>query len=213
MARASGDCARAATSRRCTRPLRPACHGWEHVFFRTEYRLNARIARYGKPYVALMDGLVMGGGIGVSAHGSWRIVTGVRGSRCRRRASAVPRCRRHLPAFAGAGRTRHPPRDDGRQIGAADAILCGLPMPTCDPRSSPPWSPPCMKCRGGGRSGLHLALRRGAAPGRLAGARAWIDACYAHDEAETILAALSAHAGSRRRGRRRRRWRGSRPPR
>ena len=44
-------------------------------FWRDEYTLNARIARYPKPYVAFMDGVVLGGGIGVSAHGSHRIVT------------------------------------------------------------------------------------------------------------------------------------------
>lgn len=44
-------------------------------FWREEYELNALIASYAKPYVVLMDGLVMGGGVGVSAHGSCRIVT------------------------------------------------------------------------------------------------------------------------------------------
>lgn len=44
-------------------------------FWREEYQLNAMIARYGKPYVVVMDGLVMGGGVGVSAHGNCRIVT------------------------------------------------------------------------------------------------------------------------------------------
>jgi enoyl-CoA hydratase len=44
-------------------------------FWRDEYPLNARIARYPKPYVALMDGIDMGGGVGVSVHGSHRIVT------------------------------------------------------------------------------------------------------------------------------------------
>src|SRR5262245_29295983 len=45
------------------------------AFWSEEYRLNALIGRYPKPYVALMDGIVMGGGIGVSAHGDHRIVT------------------------------------------------------------------------------------------------------------------------------------------
>jgi enoyl-CoA hydratase len=44
-------------------------------FWASEYALDAAIARYPKPYVALMDGLVLGGGIGLSAHGSVRIVT------------------------------------------------------------------------------------------------------------------------------------------
>jgi enoyl-CoA hydratase len=44
-------------------------------FWRDEYRLNAYIDRYPKPYVAVMDGIVMGGGVGVSGHGSHRIVT------------------------------------------------------------------------------------------------------------------------------------------
>jgi len=44
-------------------------------FWRDEYRLNALINRYPKPYVALMNGIVMGGGIGLAAHGSHRIVT------------------------------------------------------------------------------------------------------------------------------------------
>jgi enoyl-CoA hydratase len=45
------------------------------VFWREEYILNARIASLRKPYVAFMDGLVMGGGVGLSAHGAHRVVT------------------------------------------------------------------------------------------------------------------------------------------
>src|SRR5215216_2771405 len=42
-------------------------------FWRDEYRLNAAIKHFPKPYVALIDGIVMGGGVGVSVHGSHRI--------------------------------------------------------------------------------------------------------------------------------------------
>ncbi len=44
-------------------------------FFADEYRLNAQIARFKKPYVALIDGIVMGGGVGISFHGSHRVMT------------------------------------------------------------------------------------------------------------------------------------------
>lgn len=44
-------------------------------FFADEYRLNARIPRFPKPYVSLIDGIVMGGGVGLSFHGSHRVLT------------------------------------------------------------------------------------------------------------------------------------------
>jgi enoyl-CoA hydratase len=53
-----------------TDPARP----WRQ-FWREEYQLNALIHRYPKPFAALMDGIVMGGGIGLSAHARYRIVT------------------------------------------------------------------------------------------------------------------------------------------
>src|SRR5262252_6489068 len=43
------------------------------AFWREEYALNARIKHYRKPYMALIDGIVMGGGAGVSVHGSHRV--------------------------------------------------------------------------------------------------------------------------------------------
>lgn len=49
--------------------------GEAETFFKEEYALNAYIARFPKPYIALMDGITMGGGIGLAAHGSHRIVT------------------------------------------------------------------------------------------------------------------------------------------
>jgi enoyl-CoA hydratase len=44
-------------------------------FFADEYRLNAQIDRFRKPYVSLIDGICMGGGVGISAHGSHRVMT------------------------------------------------------------------------------------------------------------------------------------------
>src|SRR6185312_11477007 len=44
-------------------------------FWRDEYRLNALIGRFAKPYVSVMDGIVMGGGVGVGAHANTRVVT------------------------------------------------------------------------------------------------------------------------------------------
>ena len=44
-------------------------------FFRSEYRTNYKIARLNKTYIALMDGITMGGGAGVSVHGMFRIAT------------------------------------------------------------------------------------------------------------------------------------------
>ncbi|MFT4041611.1 MAG: enoyl-CoA hydratase/isomerase family protein [Gordonia sp. (in: high G+C Gram-positive bacteria)] len=45
------------------------------AYFGTEYRLDQLIAHYPKPYVALIDGVAMGGGLGISVHGEVRVVT------------------------------------------------------------------------------------------------------------------------------------------
>ncbi|MBG0809780.1 enoyl-CoA hydratase/isomerase family protein [Methylosinus sp. H3A] len=55
--------------------LRAGDHTLYETFWREEYELNARIASFPKPYIAVMDGIVMGGGVGLSAHGGVRIVT------------------------------------------------------------------------------------------------------------------------------------------
>jgi enoyl-CoA hydratase len=44
-------------------------------FFSDEYRMNKRIYHFSKPYIALMDGITMGGGVGISIHGSHRVAT------------------------------------------------------------------------------------------------------------------------------------------
>lgn len=47
---------------------------WEE-FFATEYRMNHKIGTYAKPYVAILDGITMGGGVGLSIHAPYRIAT------------------------------------------------------------------------------------------------------------------------------------------
>ncbi|MGW0160226.1 enoyl-CoA hydratase/isomerase family protein [Mycobacterium sp. NPDC003323] len=44
-------------------------------FFDTEYRLNLHLSRYRTPVIALIDGICMGGGLGLSVHGAFRVVT------------------------------------------------------------------------------------------------------------------------------------------
>lgn len=45
------------------------------IFFREEYTMNGLIGSYKIPYIALIDGIVMGGGVGLSVHGRYRIAT------------------------------------------------------------------------------------------------------------------------------------------
>lgn len=96
-------------------------------FWAIEYKLNVLIARYPKPLVAVMDGLVMGGGVGLSAHAAHRVVTD-------RSAIAMPEVGigffpdvgacfllARAPGYIGTHLAL-----TGDRIGAADAIHCGL---------------------------------------------------------------------------------------
>lgn len=60
-------------------------YGFARGFWAEEYRLNAMIAEYPKPYVAFMQGYTMGGGVGISCHGSHRVV-------CDSSRIAMPEC-------------------------------------------------------------------------------------------------------------------------
>ncbi len=96
-------------------------------FWRDEYNLNAAIARYPKPYVAIQDGIVMGGGIGLSAHASHRIVT-------ERSSLAMPETTIGLvPDVGGMWLLANAPGHFGEYLGmlgermnSGDAILMGF---------------------------------------------------------------------------------------
>ncbi len=96
-------------------------------FWRDEFRLNHRIATYEKPYVALMDGITMGGGVGLSSHGRHRVVT-------ERTRFAMPET--GIGYFPDVGATwllAHAPAEigtwmglTGLEVGPADVIHAGL---------------------------------------------------------------------------------------
>jgi enoyl-CoA hydratase/carnithine racemase len=96
-------------------------------FWREEYALNARIKAYPKPYVALMNGFVMGGGVGISCHGSHRIT-------CETTRIAMPECGIGLVPDVGGthllgrapGRTGEYLGLTGHRMGAGDAIQAGF---------------------------------------------------------------------------------------
>ena len=165
--------------------------GESFLFWRDEYRLNARIARYPKPYVALMEGIVMGGGVGVSAHGDVRIVT-------ERSAVAMPETGIGLvPDVGGTYLLSRAPGElgthlalTGRSVGAADAQLCGLADHFVPADRLPPLRTELA------HGDVRETVRRyeSIAPeGRLAADREWIDACYAADSVEEIVNGLLGH--------------------
>jgi enoyl-CoA hydratase len=154
-------------------------------FWAQEYRLNATIAAYPKKIVAIMDGVVMGGGIGISAHARVRVVT-------ERSRLAMPEVGIGMhPDVGGSWLLAHAPGElgthlalTGSPVGAADGIAAGLadhfvpaallPRVIADPEAV-----------------TELATTPPA--GGFADAREWIDACYAGDSVGEIIARLAAH--------------------
>ncbi len=172
--------------------------GWPEVFWPAEYALNARIACYPKPYVAFMDGIVMGGGIGVSAHARHRIVT-------ERTKVAMPEVGIGLiPDVGGTWLLSRPALGEagtylaltGTTVGAADAIHSGLGdyyIPSArfgDITEVLAGLPPCN----GPREVMRVlnAFEAPKPPSRLCEERALIDAAFGLDTIEEIEAALSA---------------------
>jgi len=160
------------------------------AFWADEYRLNARIARYPKPYVALMDGIVMGGGVGISAHGSVRIVTG-------RSLVAMPETGiGFVPDVGGTYLLARAPGElgthlalTGGTVGPGDAVLCGL----ADHYVPVDRLPGLAADLAGAPVGEVLPhYVRQVPAGELEAAREWIDHCYAADTVEEIVDRLHA---------------------
>ena len=161
-------------------------------FFEAEYRLNYLIARYPKPYVALMDGIVMGGGIGVSAHASHRVVT-------ERSELAMPETA--IGFFPDVGATYLLGKAAGEfgtylgltgsRIGAADAISCRLADLMVFSESLAALTQEIESCDSSAQ--LEDCLSKyttQAIPGTTREPRTWIGECFATLTVEEIFDAL-----------------------
>ena len=159
-----------------------------YEFFFEEYRLNRRIHRYAKPYVALIDGIAMGGGLGLSVHGRYRVVT-------ERATAAMPETTIGLfPDVGGSWFLDRAPGKigiylalTGARLKAADMIHAGLAthhVPAADLPAlyeALAHTPP--------EAALHrFSVDPGPAP--LAAHRAQIDRAFGQPTVEAILAAL-----------------------
>jgi enoyl-CoA hydratase len=158
-------------------------------FYRREYRMNARIKHYPKPYIALLHGIVMGGGVGVSLHGSHRVAD----------ASAVfAMPETGIGLFPDVGGSWFLPRLPG-EIGMYLA-LTGSRLKTPDMLYSgiathsvpaPHWEMLIDRLAEGDAPEAALAgLTNEAGPPGLAEFLEAIDRCFAHGSVEAVLAAL-----------------------
>jgi enoyl-CoA hydratase len=160
-------------------------------FWREEYRLNSQIASFAKPYVVLMDGIVMGGGVGVSAHGNRRLVT-------ERTRLALPET--GIGFIPDVGATWLLTRDGGAGVymglsgaivGAADAIGMGMADLCVDSRDVAPLISALSDCKG--PQDVNAALLSAAcSPGRsvLDEHRALLNDVMMQERVEDIIAAL-----------------------
>jgi enoyl-CoA hydratase len=164
-------------------------------FWRDEYPLNVAIKSFRKPYVALIDGLVMGGGVGVSVHGSHR-VAGDRFS------FAMPEV--GIGFFPDVGATWFLPRMPGElgtycgltgeRFNGADAVAAGI----ATHRVPSARFPALLEGLTGTVSvdALLAAFAEPAGEGPIMARRAAIDRLFAGDSVEGILAALEREAVS-----------------
>ena len=160
-------------------------------FWFDEYRLNARIGRYPKPYVAYMDGIVMGGGVGVSAHGDVRVVTDTS-------KIAMPEVGiGFIPDVGGTFLLSRAPGNlglhaalTGGPFSGADAIALGFADHYVAHDDLAAFTTTLVT------DGVDAALRDHAQeppPSTLLAQREWIDDCYAGDTVTDIVAALRSH--------------------
>ncbi|WP_104089663.1 enoyl-CoA hydratase/isomerase family protein [Arthrobacter sp. GMC3] len=158
-------------------------------FWRDEYHLNARIRRYPKPVVALMDGVVLGGGVGISAHASHRIVTE------RSRIGMPETGIGFVPDVGGTYLLSRAPGEMGTHTGltgsmvsGADAIAMGLADHFLDSSHLA-----TLVAELADRTATAAVARYGEVPpaSTLMEARWWIDEAYASDDVGTILERLA----------------------
>lgn len=160
------------------------------AFWRNEYRLVSKIATYPKPYVAVMNGYIMGSGVALSVHGSHRIVT-------ERTAMAMPETAIGLYPDIGstlmfgkaAGHIGEYLAMTGAQIGAGDAIYTELAD-----RYVP--AAALAELKQALFAGDVSVLDRFAIDAPDSGLRqnqAIIDACFGVPDAAAVVAALAAH--------------------
>ena len=162
-------------------------------FWAEEYRMNFDIAGYPKPYIAIMHGITMGGGVGVSVHGSHRVVTETT-------KLGMPETGIGLfPDIGGTYLLAQTPGEigmymglTGLPIGPGAALAYGL-ADTFVPQEKVEELISALEADGT-KAVETLASFAGEAPANeLAEAEAWINTCFAHDSVEAILAALLAH--------------------
>lgn len=162
--------------------------GTERFWF-DEYRLNARIADYPKPYVAVMDGLVLGGGVGVSAHSSLRVVTE------RTRVGMPETGIGFVPDVGGTHLLSRAPGELGTHVALTAASISGpdaIGMGLADHFVHSESVPALIETLAvtGAHKAVQAVARDYFPPSALAADQTWIDGCYAFDTVEEILGAL-----------------------
>lgn len=159
-------------------------------FWAVEYRLNLLISEYPKPYVAFMDGLVLGGGVGISAHGSVRIVTErTRMGMPETTIGFVPDVGGTLLLSRSPGETGTHVALTGAHLSGSDAVFLGLADTSVSSGQLAELAAALET------EPVDAAVARFAEPGppsALAAQQDWIDACYTGDDAGEILRRLRA---------------------